>query len=504
MRAALWTLTCLLGLTLIGFASYGYPAPTTDAPLFLPTAISVELGRGLVVPLPVRVTDVDPTGQKRYLFHAPLFPLAVSLLMTSPTPRAAFLAVAVLRSLSLLMAAHFFLGLLSRAGIALDRTAGFLIAGSLVGLATGWLPTIGRPEALATVWVLAGAIAILRLSGWHLVVALGVALGLLGATHPFAAVEATLLIGLYCAAVFNHREALLRTGLVTVLGLAVFAVVMTATPHGLWQNLAGMVRAYGRGPRWSPPGTDWWRPWVTVRRSLLYGPLVLGALLAGAHLLARRCRDMGSRIVMCGFAALFAAALYHGSVAFHSRRNYNALVLSPILYGVALLWIWLSPDRTSRGWVIWARRALALSMLATTVGFLGHVMAFPWFLRHAHTLGSARAEWRRLHLATGRSRAMVGHAWVLSEDYDAMRLANLDEIKATPEPKPVLVLGQPRGHRGDAPPVPGFVLFHDFFNPSLADPPPLLKYFVEEDYSFAVYLPQGFSFYDNSVRLRRD
>jgi hypothetical protein len=55
-------------------------------------------------------------------------------------------------------------------------------------------------------------------------------------------------------------------------------------------------------------------------------------------------------------------------------------------------------------------------------------------------------------------------------------------------PVPVLALGQRPEYRGAAPTLAGFVLLHDSFNPRW-HPPPVLGYFLEEDYSFAVYVP---------------
>jgi hypothetical protein len=54
---------------------------------------------------------------------------------------------------------------------------------------------------------------------------------------------------------------------------------------------------------------------------------------------------------------------------------------------------------------------------------------------------------------------------------------------------PVLLIGQRREHGGRPPALPGFALARDLFNPALAEPG-LHRYFVPEDYSFAVYVRQ--------------
>ena len=51
------------------------------------------------------------------------------------------------------------------------------------------------------------------------------------------------------------------------------------------------------------------------------------------------------------------------------------------------------------------------------------------------------------------------------------------------------MLRQRPEHRGTPPPLSEFVLIHDGFNRAWTGRPALLRYFLEEDYSFAVYRP---------------
>ena len=492
-RVLVWTAAAAVAAALLLFGRHAYPTPGTDAPSFLASAIELRLGHGLVNPFYPQMAYADPTGARRHVYYPPLFPLVVSALMRRPTPTDAFVAVAVLRAASILLCCALLLGLARRADPRLDGATLLLVALSLCGLATNGLPTLGRPEALATLLLLAAALGALRLRGPALVVFLGVVTGFVATTQPFGAVELAVVIGLAWSIHEPTPLVLARTAAMAAIGLAVFAAVLALSPHGLRETLAGMVRAYPHTPWASPPGEGWWRPWVTARRSTFYGPLFVLALACGAHLLARRV-EVRSRPAFWAFALLLAASLYHGSLTHHSRRNYNALLLAPLAFGLVVFWF-----ASSRTWghahsgaARLGRAACLACVLGSAVGFFGHLAAFPWFLAHGRSLESARADWRTVPFPAGAPVVLMGNLWPLSEDYARMELLSAAALgdAMRRRPVPVLALGQRPEHHGSPPPLWGFDLIHDGFNRAWPLRPPLLRYFLEEDYSFAVYRPR--------------
>jgi hypothetical protein len=487
-RALAWTAAAGVALTLVVFALRGYPTPGTDAPSFLATAIDCRLGRGLVNPFYPQMAFADPTGAHRFVYYPPLFPLTVAGLMRGATPADAFLGVALLRAASIFLSCVLLLRVAQRGerGLATSTTA--LIVLALCGLATNWLPTLGRPEALATVLVIVGALGAVRLRGPALVTFLGIVIGLVGATQPFGAVELVAVMGLAWSIREPTGVALGRTAAVGAVALAVFAAVLALSPHGLSETLLGMARAYPHTPWAAPPGEEWWKPWLTARRSTFYGPLFVVAVFCGAHLLARR-GGVRSRPLFALFVLALALCLYLGSLTHHSRRNYNALLLSPIFFAVVVHWSAASRSWTTR-WARLGRAACMACVLLTAVGFLGYLAAFPWFVAHGRDLDEARTEWRSVPFPPGARIVLMGNLWALSEDYDRMELLSATALGEAMRrhPVPVLALGQRREHRGAPPPLSGFVLLRDFFNPQWR-PPPVLVPFLEEDYSFAVYVP---------------
>lgn len=227
-----WAVALAVAALLAVFAYHGYPAPSTDAPSFLVSAINHSLGRGLVNPFYPQIAFGDPTGLHRHVYYPPAFPLVLSALMPSPTPRGAFLAVAALRVVSVLLAALLLCRVAARAMPSADgdkprsRQVTLLACFSLCGLATNWLPTLGRPEALATLLVLLAVLAALTLDGWPRVFAFGVLLGATAATQPMGAVELGLVMALFLAATRRAGAAVLETGAIAALGLAVFALLL--------------------------------------------------------------------------------------------------------------------------------------------------------------------------------------------------------------------------------------------------------------------------------------
>lgn len=478
-----WAVAALVVCLLFAFAYCAYPTPNTDAPGFLVSAINVMRGRGLVNSFYPRLQMIhaDPTGLDRHIYYPPGFPLLLAALMPSPTPRAAFLVIALLRAASVGLAAVLLVRLARAAAPRRDLTA--LVSLALVALATNWLPTLGRPESAATLLLLAGALAAWRMEGGPLALVLGLVLGLMAAVQPFAAVEAGLVALLLLAVREPPRRALALALAAGALAVATFAALLAASPHGLVETIAGMARAYPHTPWSAPPGRDWWRPWVLWPRSTFYGPLFLAGIACGVHLLVRNRARVGAPWLVALAAAGLGACLYHGSLTHRSLRNYNALVLSPLAVGLLVAWVARRPEGP-RGRLEHAGALACLAAAAT--GFVGQAAFLPWFLAHARTLDEARAEWRRAAPPQGRV-SLVGNLWALTEDYDRLETTPATDLADPARTHPVLLIGQRREHGGRPPALPGFVLVRDFFNPALAEPG-LHRYFVPEDYSFAVYV----------------
>jgi hypothetical protein len=483
-RPVVWLVATAVAAVLLLFAHHAYPTPNTDAPSFLVGAVNFARGQGLVNPYYPHRAFGDLSGRDRLVYYPPAFPLTVGLLMPEPTSRGAFLAVAVLRALSIALAAVLLCRVASMAATTPSRGLTALVALSLCGLATNWLPTLGRPEALATLLVILAALAALWLRGWTLVAVFGVLLGLTAATQPMGAVELGLVMCLWLAAREPPEDAAPRVAVTAAIAVLVFTVFLAVSPHGLRETLSGILRSYPHTPWSSLPGSDWWKPWLTARRSTFYLPLFAAAAGGAVWLVVRRPAHARSPYLLAAAAAGLLASLYHGSFTHHALRNYNALLLSPIAF--ALLVAVAARRPAARA----IRAGALVCVAASTVGFFGHLAFLPWFLRHGHTLEEGRARWTQAPIRPEARVSVSGNLWALSEQYDRLQMTPSTAVGDPRRLQPVLLLGQRREYEGEPPQLAGFRLVLDWFNRELARPG-LHRYFVAEDYSFAVYVKQS-------------
>src|SRR5581483_1760490 len=111
------------------FGASVFPVPSGDSHAFVPPALLLKAGGGLRNPISDLARQLDPTGRARYLQYPPLFPWIVSGLMARPTPSAAFLAIAGLNAINVILCA-----------LLLSRAAGpgrhAMAAVALLGIAT--------------------------------------------------------------------------------------------------------------------------------------------------------------------------------------------------------------------------------------------------------------------------------------------------------------------------------------------------------------------------------
>jgi hypothetical protein len=482
----LWAAAAAVAAALLLFARHAYPTPGTDAPSFLVSAINFASGRGLVNPFYPQIAHADPTGAHRHVYYPPAFPLVVAALLPERTARGAFLAVGALRAASVALAAWAILALAARLRRPRGPRLTLIAVLSLAGLATNWLPTLGRPEALGTLLVLLAGLAALHLQGGVQAAAIGIVLGATAATQPMGALQLALAAVLLFAATRPWRAALRASALAATLAVLVFAGILAASPHGLGETLAGMARAYPHTPWTAPPGPSWWRPWMLARRSTFYGALFAAALACGADLLRRHPRAVASPRMFAAAMTLLAVGLYHGSLTHEGLRNYNALMLSPLAFGLVIAWLAVVGDAAPRA----ARAAAAAAVAATTVGFFGHLAFFPWFLSHGRSLVAAREEWARAPIPPAAPVSMIGNLWALTEDYGRLEIAPFSALPDRRRMRPVVLLGQRAEFGGLAPELPGYARVIDLFNPALAGQG-VRRRFVAEDYSFAVYLAGG-------------
>jgi hypothetical protein len=465
-RGGALVLPGLLIASLLAFGATVFPIPSGDSHAFVPPALQLESGGGLRNPISPFTRQLDPTGQARYLQYPPLFPWVLSLLMPRATPRAAYLAIAGLNAVNVVLCALLF----ARAAASVQRTGWPAAAAALLGIATLLAgQQTGRPEVLATLWVLLAVHAYLLLPVERSWLPGGVILGLLGATHPMGGLLLGLLAVLAYAARLPTWRALRAAGGTLAVSLAVFAGVLAASPFGLRETLEGLRRHGGAIATRGSQGSLL-TYWITNPGGTFYAiPYLL--LLA---LLAWRARERGiairSRTLFAAALLPLLAVVWRTGVQI-PELSYNVLLFAPVVFAANL--------RLARG------PAAALAHGLTGVGYLRCLALFGLFLTQGVPLADARAAFHRLP-RTARV-AVTPSFWVVAEDYDRMTVFSMAD---GPPPGAGAVLVQQSYTGLTSPPaLPGYRLAENHFIPHPGRILGLRIANTVPGYGYALYLP---------------
>ena len=122
------------------FAYNGYPLFGGDSYSFLPTAIHLDRGEGLINQL------YKPTGSEQMLFYPPLFPYFQSLFLFTNNPNELFISLSITSILSLLFMMLALAKLFSNIEPSIFKYFLFFIVS--IGITTGLDTSSGRPEIL--------------------------------------------------------------------------------------------------------------------------------------------------------------------------------------------------------------------------------------------------------------------------------------------------------------------------------------------------------------------
>jgi hypothetical protein len=199
------------------------------------------------------------------------------------------------------------------------------------------LPTVGRPEALGGLLLIAALLAT-RLRDGHLQAAvLSVLLGAMGAAHPAGAVLLSLGLAAYYATVLALRPALARLAAIGAGAVAVFLILMLLSPNGLADTLSGMLLHAEHQVGRSAEGIGqliryfffWWDRFFFSALMLALVPFLLAEAarrrrVAAPGLLVPACVGLAGGIWLFGLR--------------DPRTSYNLAMFFPV---AALLTVWL-------------------------------------------------------------------------------------------------------------------------------------------------------------------
>jgi hypothetical protein len=403
--------TAMFGAT--GYSLNGYH----DAVFFVVPGVSFAVGDGLINPLTdTRTSWGDPTGGDRYLYFPPLWALLVSSLTSSavplPYPQQVMLIAGLVAALMVLLIAWLFARVATLNNRPLTGLSTALIVIALCIMLRAVWTNLARPENLENLLLVAAClIAFSARRPREVIAGFAVALGLMPAIHPFGAMFAPLLVGLYFSFRYPWREALTKIAAVCGLALIVYMLVMQLSPYSIAETLRGVSRH---------ADLEVQRMDIRATVGFLKSPYALAYVVVMTFLVA-----IGTRFFMRYRGAvrslplflLFAAGvvgLMAQMVVIGMKTYYAILFITPIFAAIIYYFVHVSPP----GRLKYA--ALAFLALFAAIS-LRPVLAFPEYLSGGMTIEAAREKFTAIVKEYPVAELYVGgNLWVLSEEYRRM------------------------------------------------------------------------------------
>lgn len=492
----------VLVLVLFLFAWHDYPLFRTDSSFFIPTAINLAAGKGLTNHFDPLIRVFDQTGQHRYMTYGPLFPAVLSMLMPSPTPHSAFLAIALLNSLRLTLDAWVFYRLATFRRNALTWFGTLLIALALIGEATYMVgKSTGRPEILtALLLTLSVLLVLLCRHRAFLTVGLGVLLGAMGCTQYIGGVLLLLMITAYYAATQPLKAALRSVALVSIIAAGSFwGLFRLLNPYPLadiWAALQQHMHiAVSRNTDvnfWS----EFFEAHFLSQHTTFYGVLVACAVVAYGHLTWRFRHLIRAPWLFWPTTLLVGFVFYRTSIN-PSYSSYNLYQCVSVFFGILIVYaVHLLGKGRSRPLLL--KSLATVVMLLTTVGFMKSLVLFPAFLQEGLSLPQARRLFQEIQREAAVPMGVTPALWVLSENHTAMFMFRSfeDDMYATQAQKQDTILVLQQKYVAGFPPraplaeTPHHRLYRNYFCPTAPRlfGIPLSK--TVPGYQFAVYVPK--------------
>jgi len=323
-------------------AATGHPLPFTDAPAFVPTAMAYKSGYGLTNRVWRSTNLFDHTDSFRFLYHGPLFPMTVAALSPDGSYRGILMGIAFLRVITIGLLAGALVAICCRLSDRRMKVAAAVLAGvCILAESVMRLPPVGRPEALASLLALVAFLLIATSLSWIILLACGIVVGVLGASHPIAAVIFNVGLAVWIFAVSDTaRKAIARLFLVYAVSLATAAICLQfVAPYGFLEHIEGL-RSHGRVASTHRDST---KSIVSTLRYLLawwdrffFGPASLVVIIIGVSYAIRITPNRSRRVVVVICAAIFLLLTWFLAVRV-APNSYNLSQFQPIVYLILVI-----------------------------------------------------------------------------------------------------------------------------------------------------------------------
>lgn len=219
----------LLSSLLLVYANVGYPLFGGDSYSFLPTAIHLHNGDGLINKLYV------PTGNPEVLFYPPLFPWVQNLFIFSDNANAIYFSLSITSISCLLVMAFVFYQSIITITKKADRILLFVLF--MLALSTGIDISSGRPEILINL-LLSLSLLVHVYKPKYSEFIYGVLLVLIGLTSPVTGVYCSFILLLY----YLYHKVALQSYVKSALSASlVFVLFLMVYPYSFMEMLNTMI-----------------------------------------------------------------------------------------------------------------------------------------------------------------------------------------------------------------------------------------------------------------------
>ena len=393
----------LLG-SLVPVAAYVFrwPASDTDAVSFVVPAINYAQGRGLVSTHWLAADVTDPTGQRRFTYHGPLFPIALSWLMPTADVQGARFALTAIRVVTVALFGTLLVLLLFKQS-QIPGAIKVLVVAVLVFTVAGMrMPMIGRPEGFAELLLLVSVATWWLLGkGSAAVVAASCVIGILAAAQPSVGYLAMTTIIAWISATNGLKTSATLIASCGLTALIAFFAVLWMTPFGVHDSIQGIINAGIRDKdRLSSLMSDLPRYWLFWWDRTFFGPAFIVALPAFIALLVHRSNHNRSLVLIIPALVLLAVGLWQFGIR-TGAVNYNiaafhSLTTLFLIYASILSLRSLAPlQRTVRQQSVLAV-AVSLIVAPSLLVFLKNGVEIHQMYATGHTFEEARSRFKQL------------------------------------------------------------------------------------------------------------
>ncbi|MFN5953962.1 MAG: hypothetical protein ACK6A9_16515 [Dolichospermum sp.] len=396
-----------------------FPIPGGDAEAFIPAAVSYSSGFGLkniIYPLSF-ATDIENQG--RFCQYPPLFPWLVGFLMFHPTTESAFFILGIFSLISICLFVLLLIKIIKSVKTHIEYDSAIIASLMIFSYSGMILPMSGRPELLASIFLLLGAVIFAYSKNKIGSVLIGIIIGLLGATHIAGAIISIVILLLAQAYRFSCIKTVQFMLISSLVALVTAFTIIALSPNGLIDTLIG-IRLHSK-MQLERTDTGFFlilKYWIFGESGFFFGPIIIFSLLFFTFKSISVYIKNNTTIIywMC---LLTLAYLFYFFGFRSAPTNYNFILFQPIAYCIILYGLFENKPNNQHKTGRKYKSIVSLMLLISLVAPLRTSFLFFDYLNSGKTYQNARDQIQSL-LPGDKYIFFTGSMWSLSEDYEKM------------------------------------------------------------------------------------